>query len=145
MLTQLYDCGTRFLHEIFPPLVLLSGLVFIYQLSPATRPRWAFCAAGGRPSETQSHGARRTESENYIGGATLLTVVSPTNSARRSRLSISVVRPSIEPARAERSDENSAGPKKRATYQLQPSASSGHESLSFALSNFEVTIASKVR
>ena len=71
MLTQLYDCGTRFLHEIFPPLVLLSGLVFIYQLSPATRPRWAFCAAGGRPSETQSHGARRTESENYIGGATL--------------------------------------------------------------------------
>ena len=75
--------------------------------------------------------------------AQLLTVVSPTNGARRSRFSVVRPRPSIERARAERS-ENSAGPKKRATYQLQLSAS-GHESLSFALSNFEVTKGSKVR
>ena len=88
------------------------------------------------PSEFDAVTRGPSESENYIGGATLDRGFA--DEQRRPLPLLDLRRPSIERARRTFRKQRRAGPKQRATYQLQPSAS-GHESLSFALNHFEVT------
>ena len=91
------------------------------------------------PSEFDAVTRGPSESENYIGGATLdrgfadeQRTSLPLLDLRRPYRRSSARAPNV-PTKTAR-----VRPKKRATYQLQPSAS-GHESLSFALNHFEVT------
>ena len=114
-------------------LELINPLACIY-LPIITRnaPPMGFLRRRG-PSEFDAVTWSPSESENYICGATF-----DRGFADEQRTPLPLLDLRRSSARAERSDENSAGPKKRATYQLQLSAS-GHESLSFALSHSEVT------
>ena len=108
--------GTCFLDEIYPPLPrsFVSAFPVFFPIITRNTPPMGFLRRRG-PSELDAITRSPSDSENYIGGATLDRGFA--DEQRTSLPLLDLRRPyRRSSARAERSDENSAGPSEEKSY-----------------------------